>query len=186
MPLNFLIICLFFAFLVWVFTFLGHSSGGVDWDQNIKMHPFAMILCFVCFMHVLGDERHNLSLRLCVRRGSLVWDLASCFLVILKADKFPDQQPEGQRWGKASVSLSESRLKRHPKGWGSLLGLPQLNLCHSSPKDEVLCKWRIRVIPSEGAYCMRGRTKDGVENMGITQPTTVTLSAWELVNREGF
>lgn len=86
------------------------------------MHPFVMILWFVSFMQVLGDERHNPSLRLCVRRRSLVWDLASCFLAILKADKFPDQQPEGQRWGKASVSLPESRLKRHPKGCFGMQG----------------------------------------------------------------
>jgi len=30
---------------------------------------------------------------------------------------------------------------------GSLPGLPQLNLCHGSSKDQVLCKCRIRVIP---------------------------------------
>lgn len=44
-------------------TFFGHSSGGIDEDQDIKMHLFVVILGFVCFMHVLGDEKHHPSHR---------------------------------------------------------------------------------------------------------------------------
>lgn len=48
-------------------TVFGHSSGGIDEDQDIKMHPFVMIIGFVCFMHVLGDERHQPSHRIVLR-----------------------------------------------------------------------------------------------------------------------
>lgn len=48
-------------------TFSGHSSRGIDEDQDIEVHPFVMIIGFVCFMHVLGDGRHHPNHRIVPR-----------------------------------------------------------------------------------------------------------------------
>lgn len=65
--LHFTILCLFVCVLNVSAHIFGHSSGGIDEDQDIKKNPFVMIIGFVCFMHVLGDERHQPSHRIVLR-----------------------------------------------------------------------------------------------------------------------
>lgn len=62
-PLNVTIFCLFSC----VLNVSAHVFWGIDQDQDIKVHPFVMIIGFVCFMHVLGDGRRHSSYRIVPR-----------------------------------------------------------------------------------------------------------------------
>lgn len=133
-------------------TFFGHSSREIDEDWDIKVHPFVTIIGFVCFMHVLSDGRHYPSHRIVPREN--LWSRTLPLSVTKISRKIPRSAVSvGQSWGKASFSCQNPSSNNIPKdalGCREVVplpGLPQQNLLHGCPKDQVLCKCRIHVIP---------------------------------------
>lgn len=99
-----------------ILSILGCGSWAVDQDHSTE-NPSVMTLFWAMFHTCVNWwETQLCSWIINLKRESMTWDFASCFLVILKADQFlvvKDRDREKPQF------LPGSRLRQHTKGcWG--------------------------------------------------------------------